>query len=237
MLDFIRAGGPVGYVIIGLSVFGTALVIDAFMRVRKDRLLPQGVAEEAGKLALQGKFAEILTLAQANSSLLSRILRHALPQGALGIEAIREAMEEGGVREVTRLQQRVGYIGFIAAVAPMLGLLGTVTGMIASFDVLGTSKGAAEPGELAVGVSEALVTTCMGLVVAVPLMFFHNMFRDRITRIGQEASGHCDRLLRSMTVAIASHGAARPVPAAPLVHPPAQSPPSQAGPGPGAPPA
>jgi len=209
MLDFVHAGGPVGYVIIALSLAGTAMVVDACVRLRADKLIPPRLADESRRLALAGRFNEIISLSQASDSVLGRILGHSLQQGALGMDAIGEAMEDGGVREVTRLQQRVGHIGFIAAVAPMLGLLGTVTGMIGSFDVLGTSKGSAEAGELAVGVAEALVTTCMGLIVAVPLMFFHNMFLNRVTRIGQEASGHCVQLLRSMKVAIAASTAAR----------------------------
>ncbi|HUU21713.1 MAG TPA: MotA/TolQ/ExbB proton channel family protein [Phycisphaerae bacterium] len=210
MLDFIQAGGVVGYVIIALSFAGGGLVIDSILRVRADKLLPAGVKQQSEELARKGKFTELMSLAQASDSLLGRILVGALPQGQLGIDAVREAMAESGTREVTRLQQRVGYVGFIAAVAPMLGLLGTVTGMIGSFNVLGMAKGAARPDQLAVGISEALVTTCMGLVVAVPLMFFYNFLRDRVTRIGQEASGHCDLLLRFMTAAIAARGASRP---------------------------
>ena len=199
LLQFIRAGGPVGYTIIALSLAGVALVIEAFLHVKDSRLLPTGLWEQSEQLARKGKFSDVLTLCRANDSMLSRIIRAALAQGQLGIEAVREAMQESGAREVTRLQQRVGYIGLIASVAPMLGLLGTVTGMIASFQVLGAYKAAARPDQLAEGISEALVTTCMGLVVAVPLMFFHNFFRDRVTRIGQEASGRCERLLRVMT--------------------------------------
>ena len=210
VLDFVRAGGIVGYVIILLSLAGVAFIIDAFIHLKVDKLLPPAVSQEALQLAGKGKFSQVVTLCQANDSMLSRVIRAALSQGQMGIEAVREAMQEGGIREITRLQQRVGYMGFIASVAPMLGLLGTVTGMIASFNVLGMAKGAARPDELAVGISEALVTTCMGLVVAVPLMFFHNYFRDRVTRIGQEASGQCERLLRVMTTAIKIRGAAQP---------------------------
>lgn len=212
LLHFVRSGGPVGYVIIALSLAGVALVIDAFLHLKPDKLLPPPVSEQSEQLARRGKFSEMLTLCRGNDSMLSRIIRGALPQGQLGIEAVREAIQESGTRELTRIQQRVGYIGFIASVAPMLGLLGTVTGMIASFGVLGEAKGAARPDELAVGISEALVTTCMGLMVAVPLMFFHNYFRDRVTRIGQAASGQCERLLRVMTAAIAAGGRTAPTP-------------------------
>ncbi|MCK4625540.1 MAG: MotA/TolQ/ExbB proton channel family protein [Phycisphaerae bacterium] len=209
LLDFIKAGGPVGYVIVALSFAGIALVIEGFIHIKADKLIPRSVSEQFEELAGKKKFSEMLTLCKANDSMISRIIAAALSRGQLGIEAVREAMKESGTREVTRLQQRVGYIGFIASVAPMLGLLGTVTGMISSFNVLGMAKGAARPDELAVGISEAMVTTCMGLVVAVPLMFFHNYFRDRVTRISQEASGQCERLVRIITVTKQAHSIAK----------------------------
>ena len=210
LLDFIRAGRVVGFVIIGLSLAGVALVIEGFLNVKTDKMLPPTVIHQANELARKGRFSEVLTLCQANDSVLSRILRDALAQGQLGIDAVREAMQDSGTREVTRLRQRVGYVGFIASVAPMLGLLGPVTGLISSFNVLGMEKGAARPDQLAVGISEALVTTCMGLTVAIPLMFCHNILRDRVTRIGQAASAQCERLLRVMTVVVGARAGAHP---------------------------
>jgi biopolymer transport protein ExbB len=213
--DFIRAGRIVGYVIIFLSFAGFALVIDAFLRIRQDKLLPERLAAELVNLARQGRAADMQNMCLTVDCLLSRIVRDTFAQGRMSLAAARDVMQEQGTKEVTRLVQHVGYIGFIAAVAPMLGLLGTVTGMIDSFGVLGAAKGAAQPDELAVGVSEALVTTCMGLVVALPLMFFHNYFRDRVTRIGQEAAGICDRLIRGLADAQAPRLAAEPPAAAP----------------------
>ena len=96
--------------------------------------------------------------------MLGRIISAGLSDGRLGLDAVREGLEQQGVMEVTRMRERIGYIGLIASVAPMLGLLGTVTGMIASFRLLGEAQGAARPDELALGISQALVTTCMGLV-------------------------------------------------------------------------
>ena len=199
MLDFLKAGGIIGILIVLMSFVGAALIIEGFLRLNVDKLLPPSVAEQAEALAAKGKFSEILALSSGSDSMLGRIIRGALSEGQLGMDAVRESMLTAGTREMTRMEQRVGYVGFIASIAPMLGLLGTVTGMIASFNVLGIAKGAARPDELAVGVSEALVTTCLGLIVAVPMMFFHSFLRDRLTRIGQQASGHCERLLRIMT--------------------------------------
>lgn len=200
VLEVVQAGGWVGYAILLLSVVGLALVIDAFLRIRDDKLVPPLLAEQASNQARHGQFRQMLTTCEGDQSLLGRILARALPEGNLGLDALREAVQQEGEKQVTRLRQRVGYIGLIASIAPVLGLLGTVIGMIRSFQVLGEARGAARPDELAVGISEALVTTCMGLILAVPLMFFHTYFRDRLTRVGQEAGTVCDRILRLMAL-------------------------------------
>jgi len=92
----------------------------------------------------------------------------------------------------------------------MLGLLGTVTGMIYSFNVLGTSERNPAASELAIGVSEALVATCEGLIVAIPLMFFHLHFRVRVTQIGQDAAGVCDSVMRGLAAVMEARTTGRP---------------------------
>ena len=201
LLSFITAGGPVGYFILLLSVAGVALAIDSFLRLKSDRLMPPSLTEEFETLSRQGKFAELLSLAKTNDSMLAKIVATAVARGNLGLDAISETFQDAGKKEITILQQRVGYIGFLAAIAPMLGLLGTVTGMIDAFNVLGSAKGAARPDQLAVGISQAMVTTCMGLILALPFMLIFAILRDKVTRLGLEASGICERLMRSMTVA------------------------------------
>jgi len=196
--QFIRAGGVVGYVILFLSFAGFALVIDSFIHLKPAKLVPPMLVEQLVQMGRQGRFQDVRNLCLSVDCLLARVIENTFAQGRMSLADAREVIEEQGTREITRLHQWVGYIGFIAAVAPMLGLLGTVTGMIDSFNVLGTAKGAAPPEDLARGVAEALVTTCMGLIVALPLMFFHAYFRDRVTRIGQEAAGACDRLMRAL---------------------------------------
>ncbi len=202
VLEFIQAGGIVGLVIILLSFVGAALVIDAFLKIKKDKLLPEDLAEKSIQLARTGQFTELRTCCKADPSMLGSIVGNAIDEGDWGLDAVREHVEQEGSRQLTRLHQRVSYIGLIASIAPMLGLLGTVVGMIRAFEVLGAAKGAARPDELAVGISQALVTTCMGLVVAVPLLFFHALLRDRVTRISQETSAICERLLRAIAVVL-----------------------------------
>ncbi len=202
LLDLVQAGGWVGYAIMLLSLCGLALVVDAFMRLKEKDLAPPNLVEQVHDLTAKGKFEEVLALCKTNESMLGRVIAGGLADGKLGLDAVREGMEHAGVMEVTRMRERNGYIGLIASVAPMLGLLGTVTGMIASFRLLGEAQGAARPDELALGISQALVTTCMGLVVAVPLMFFYVFFRIRITRIGHKTAAVGEKMLRLMTVVI-----------------------------------
>lgn len=209
LLDLVRAGGWVGYLILLLSLAGVAMVSYAALRIRQDQLIPPTAVLQFEDLARRGRFSEMLTLAQASDSLLARILAGGLAEGTMGLAAVRQSMQDEGVKQVTRLQQRVGMIGLIAAIAPLLGLLGTVTGMVGSFGVLGTSRGAARPDQLAVGIAEALVTTCMGLILAVPLMLCHSYFRDRVTRIGQEAASVTERVLRLMNRTLEANLAAR----------------------------
>ena len=210
LLQHIHAGGAIGYVIILLSIAGTALIIDGFMRLKHEKLVPTPFVEQASQLAQRGRFTELLALCKSHDSLFARITGAALSQGQWGVVAVREAMQQHGEKEITLLRQRVGYIAFLAAIAPMLGLLGTVVGLIQSFQVLGESKGAARPDELAVGISVAMVTTELGLIVAVPLMLFHMLLRDRVTRIGQRAAAECERLTRVMAVVVENRQRERP---------------------------
>lgn len=202
LLDLVQAGGPVGYAIILLSLCGLALVVDSYLRLKDEKLVPQNLADQVHELTTKGRFEEVLSLCKTHDSMLARVIAGGLSDGKLGIDAVREGLEQQGVMEVTRLRERIGYIGLIASVAPMLGLLGTVTGMIASFRLLGEAQGAARPDELALGISQALVTTCMGLIVAVPLMFFYAFFRNRITRIGNDAAAVGEKMLRIMSVVL-----------------------------------
>lgn len=197
--DLVVAGGPVGWTILLLSLVAAALVVNGFLLLRPQLLVPPGLATSIVELARKGRFEEILNLCRAQETLLGRVVASGLAEHKFGVEAVREGMEQQGGREITRLRHRTNWIGLIAAIAPMLGLLGTVTGMIGSFRLLGESPGAARPEELALGISQALVTTCMGLILAVPLTFLHVHFRDRITRIGQDAGETGSKVLRIMT--------------------------------------
>ena len=195
LIDFVLAGGIIGHMIIALSVVSVAVVIDTALRMRRDKLLPENLVRTSLELAEAGRLNEVLSMNKASDSMFGRIVGGALDRARHGVDAVRQEMQQLGEAEVLRLRNRVGYIGVFATAAPMLGLLGTVIGMISSFSVLGQSKNAARPDELAVGISVALVTTCEGLLLAVPLIFVHAWLRDRVTAVSQETAHAGERLL------------------------------------------
>ena len=193
--QFVTGGGVVGYIIIALSVLAVALVIDLVLRMKRDRTFPEQLVRHAMELAEQGRAGEILSMSKASDTLFGRIIGGALDRGRYGIEVVRQEVQQIGEKEIFKLRNRVAQIGVIATAGPMLGLLGTVIGMINSFSVLGESKNAARPDELAAGISLALITTCQGLVLAVPLIFVHMWLRDRVTQVSQEAAHVSEKLL------------------------------------------
>ena len=193
--QFVTGGGVVGYIIIALSVVAVALVIDLLLRLKRDRTFPDALVRHAMELAEQGRAGEILSMSKASDTLFGRIIGGALDRGRYGIDVVRQEVQQIGEKEIFKLRNRVAQIGVIATAGPMLGLLGTVIGMINSFSVLGESKNAARPDELAAGISLALITTCQGLVLAVPLIFVHMWLRDRVTQTSQEAAHVSEKLL------------------------------------------
>src|SRR5215207_495998 len=148
-LQFVTGGGVVGYIIIALSVLAVTLVIDLVLRLKRDRTFPEQLVRHAMELAEQGRAGEILSMSKASDTLFGRIIGGALDRGRYGIDVVRQEVQQIGEKEIFKLRNRVAQIGVIATAGPMLGLLGTVIGMINSFSVLGESKNAARPDELA----------------------------------------------------------------------------------------
>jgi len=185
----IQAGGVVGYVIMILSVVAVAFIGEHFLSIRRGRLIPAELEAQLTELIQQRQFGQARTLCQENGSFLAEVIGAGLAHvdSMLGFYDMQNAMQEAGERVISRLHRKLEYLNFIAATAPLLGLLGTVTGMIRSFNVIAHTEGAATPSQLAGGISEALVTTCQGLVVAIPVMFFVAFFRNRIESYVAEA--------------------------------------------------
>ena len=185
--DVLDAGGTIGYVIIALSIVMVALVVQHLLMLRRGALMPRGLAEEVHGLLAQGKVAEASETCRHHPSVLARMLSAGLAEVRLGYDAVEKAMEDAALEQSARLLRQVEYLNTISTIAPMLGLLGTVWGMILAFLEFET-KANPQVSELAPGIYRALVTTLFGLMVAVPALAAYAIFRNRIDeRIAETA--------------------------------------------------
>jgi len=193
----VKAGGVVGFLIILMSLISVALVIEHFLSIRRDRFLPETLIEQIDQHLENKAYPEAQEACSEDGSFLGLVIGAGLNQlGAMfGFFDMQNAMQEVSERQVSKLYRKLDYLSFIAATSPMLGLLGTVTGMIRSFNQIAMTEGSARPSQLAGGISEALVTTCMGLVVAIPTMFFVSLFRNRIDGYVAEAESVVEKLM------------------------------------------
>lgn len=179
MFELIKAGGLLMWPLLICSILSLAIILERLWFLRTRRVIPtQLVArvrawDEAG--ALDGG---ILDKLRAGSPL-GRILAAGLANRHQDREAMKESIEEVGRHEVHDLERFLNALGTIAVITPLLGLLGTVIGMIKVFEVI-TALGIGDPGVLAAGISEALITTATGLTIAIPSLMFYRYFRGRV---------------------------------------------------------
>ncbi len=185
LLDYIQSGGPIGLFIVLLSFIAVGLIITEIVKLRVNHLAPPDERENLESLLSRGDVREAVKFCEdpANDSFLSRVVGAALTRCArspFGFLELKSALEEAGQLETTRLARGTDLIGLIASVAPMLGLLGTVVGMVGAFDTISLSEGVTRPDQLAGSISVALITTVMGLIVAIPATAAYTFLRNRI---------------------------------------------------------
>jgi len=179
--DLIAASGPVGWLIIVLSVIGLALVIEAFITLKRERLAPPELIDEVQSLFNEGQYQEAMELCESEESLFTRLCSAGISKIGHSFEVIQNSIEEMGDEESVKLHQKIGWIAVLATVAPMVGLFGTVQGMIIAFHTIATTQNPA-PSELADGIYTALLTTLMGLMVAIPMTALFAFLRNRLVR-------------------------------------------------------
>jgi biopolymer transport protein ExbB len=183
----LRAGGVIGYVIIALSIAMVALAVEHLMTIRRGAMIPAGLAEETQKLIAAGQFAQAQELVNRHPSFLGYLLQAGLLEAPLGHEAAEKAMEDAAIEQSARLARKIEYLSLIGTLGPLLGLMGTVWGMIQAFAEF-AEKANPQTGDFAPGISEALVTTFFGLILAVPASTMFSIFRNRIDEFVAETS-------------------------------------------------
>jgi len=192
---YITAGGPIGFVILFLSFVSLALIIEHIVNVKRDKIVPPQLIDEIEGMMENEEYQEALELCEAEPNFLTNVLAAALPKINSGFETMKISMDDAGEEEAIKLQQKIGYLSLIGNIAPMMGLFGTVSGMITAFQTIAEKGASVTPADLAGGISQALVTTFLGLFVAIPTMIAFFFFRNKVVRITLEIHAIADDLV------------------------------------------
>jgi biopolymer transport protein ExbB len=183
MWEMIQKGGIVMYPILFCSVLTLAIFLEKMWALRRSNVIPESFLKEVEDFLRVGKHNEAIALCGASNSSIARIIYAGLKRMGKATETIKEAVSDQGRQEAVLMERYLTTLGTIAGVSPLLGLLGTVTGMIKTFNVLAISKKLGDPGMLSAGISEALITTAAGLIVAIPSFILYKYFSSRVDRL------------------------------------------------------
>lgn len=182
MLELIKAGGFLMWPIIACSVISVAIVLERLWAYQTRKVIPDYLLAQIWQLHQKGEISAAHIATIRDGSPLGRILAAGLVNRNHSREIMKESIEEEGRQVVHELDRYLNSLGTIAAISPLLGLLGTVIGMIKVFTAI-TTAGVGNPGVLAGGISEALITTAAGLSVAIPALIFHRYLSGRVDRL------------------------------------------------------
>ncbi len=190
---FLHAG-VIGWVIVLISIVSMALIIENFMTIKRDKLAPPDVIDELEALFDEENFQEALELCEQERTYFTNVVQAGLAKLGHSFETIQSAVREMEEEESVKLFQKIGWLSLISASAPMMGLLGTVTGMFITFGTIAAAGGSVSPAILAGGIKLALVTTIFGLIVAIPVGGFFFVFRNRVVRTSIEVNAIAEDL-------------------------------------------
>jgi biopolymer transport protein ExbB len=185
LLSWMAKSLGIGYGLIFLSLSFTlvALFVMNILGARREGIAPSGLVEGFEAQLKEKRYQEAYEFAKNDDSFLGNVLSAGLANLNRGYEQAVEAMQEVGEEENMKLEHRLSYMALIGTVSPMIGLLGTVQGMIDSFSVIANSVTPPPASELAEGISTALFTTLVGLAIAIPAIAAYNILRNRIARL------------------------------------------------------
>jgi biopolymer transport protein ExbB len=205
--EVLVSGGPVMIPLGILSVIGVMLVLVYVFTLRRGAVVTRQYMTTADALLRKRDYLGLLAISNRHREAVARIMERTLdfvtqhPEATLA-EA-REISETEGTRQAAALNQRIAYLADIGTIAPMIGLFGTVLGMIKSFSVVASDIVASRPMMLAEGVSEALITTAAGLVIGIPAMAAYSFFRGQVQSLVAELEAASTRLVALLAVGFA----------------------------------
>ncbi|MCH2134018.1 MAG: MotA/TolQ/ExbB proton channel family protein [Phycisphaerales bacterium] len=188
-------GSIVIWLLLALSIFGIGLIVSMAISNRRRTILPRDSVKRIGEELKKGRYEQAIAAAEADGSYFGRVLSGGLRQATHGYDAIIRGLEQSAAEETTIRFRRIELLNVLGQVSPMIGLFGTVYGMILAFGAIVASGGAADPVMLAGGIGTALTTTFWGLVVAIPALAGYALLRNRIDELTVEAALEAEELV------------------------------------------
>src|SRR3954468_1244067 len=190
-----RASGPIGVIIAVMSFYLVALVVWMALNYRTVVTVPRALVREVQELLEQKKYSESYHRLNADSSLLARVLAAGVRKLPAGLPLAQRAMELANEDATMEMEHRTTYLATVGTLGPMIGLVGTVYGMIMAFRVIALEGSSPQASQLAAGISTALFATLEGIAISIPAIYFYSMFRNRIARLSLEVAMAAEPLL------------------------------------------
>ena len=199
LIDWFIQGGPLMWPILLCSIIAVAVAIERLLTLRRARIDTREFMATIRTVLKRGRIGDAVAVCDENAGpiahiLKAGILKHDKPRGA-----IREAIENAGLLEIPRLERYLNVLATVANISPLIGLLGTVQGMIRCFWQIQSKMGVVNPSDLASGIGNALITTAGGLLVAIPTLVIYNYFLSRVNNMVVEMEISSSELLDLLT--------------------------------------
>ena len=197
LFDLIRSGGWVMYPLILTSLVALSLTLERLWALRREKVMPRPFLASISGLLDRRQYDQVAFLSSGGDSAAARLVALGLKMGGRRRAQFKDSMEEAGRREAQYLTAHLGILNLVASISPLLGLLGTVSGMIKAFNAI-AAEGVGNPGLLAGGISEALLTTVVGLSVAIPTLVAHRAILSRAESLIGELEDLSSDLLEAL---------------------------------------
>lgn len=183
----VLGGGAIGYLLWAISLVTVAIIVEHFITIRRINIVPDEAREQINEMFGNRQYREAIEVTAAQPDMLSYVVHSALAEAPHGYASMARAMEEATEERTTKLLRKIEWLNLIGNIGPMLGLLGTVWGMIQAFFSIVEKGGTPDPADFAGAIGVALVTTLLGLSVAIPALTIYAIMRNRIDALSSEA--------------------------------------------------
>ena len=196
MFDLLLKGGPILWVILLLAVPVLAILIERLLYFKRIRTDEEKLFARVKGAVEKGHYEEALAICDTVEAPIAGLIRSAVENRDLPEPDLKEAVKDAAVRELPAIEHSIAAVNVIAGISPLMGLLGTVSGIINSFNVLGSAAAQSDPSVLAKGISEALLTTAAGIVIAVPSMIIYAWLSGAANNVIGRLEGQANELVR-----------------------------------------